>query len=147
MTPLQQQPQHQQQQRLPENLVVVKMGVEELRALITDVVQKVVGGSKGGEVERVERVGGKIDAVVGVGIDEDAGVGVGVDAGTDDFVAGAGTDKGVEGQQEEEGVGEEIVVAGRFDGGGAAAGDEEDEDEGNDRGEQQRLCFSPMRDE
>jgi len=144
MTPLQQQPQHQQQQRLPENLVVVKMGVEELRALITDVVQKVVGGLKGGEDEsgEVERVGGKID-------DAAADLDVDVDAGTDGFVLGTRSDKGVEGQQEEEEVGEEIVVAGRFDGdgGAAAAGDEKEEDQGNDRGEQQRLCFSPMRDE
>lgn len=147
MTPLQQQPQHQQQQRLPENLVVVKMGVEELRALITDVVQKAVGGLKGGEGEsgEVERVGGKID-------DAAADLGVDVDAGTDSFVLGTRSDKGVKGQEEEEqGVGEEIVVAGRFDGdgGAAAAGDEkEEDDEGNDRGEQQqRLCFSPMRDE
>jgi hypothetical protein len=60
------------------------------------VVQKVVGGSKGGEVERV---GGKID-------DAAADLGVDVDAGTDSFVLGTRSDKGVEGQEEEEqGVG------------------------------------------
>jgi hypothetical protein len=93
MTPQQQPQQQQQQQSSPENLVVVKMGVEELRALITDVVQKAVeglGAAEGGD--------SKAAAVVKVN----------VEAGADGVL-----DKDLE-FRDEEGEGDEIVVAGSF---------------------------------
>jgi hypothetical protein len=93
MTPQQQpQQQQQQQQSSPENLVVVKMGVEELRALITDVVQKAVEGLRAAE-------GGDSKA---------AAVKVSVEAGADGVL-----DKDL-GFRDEEGEGDEIVVAGSF---------------------------------
>jgi hypothetical protein len=91
MTPQQQPQQQQQQQSSPENLVVVKMGVEELRALITDVVQKAVEGLRAAE-----------------GGDSKAAVKVNVEAGADGVL-----DKDLE-FRDEEGEGDEIVVAGSF---------------------------------
>jgi hypothetical protein len=92
MTPQQQpqQQQQQQQQSSPENLVVVKMGVEELRALITDVVQKAVEGLR----------------AAGGGDSKAAAVKVNVEAGADGVL-----DKDPE-FRDEEGEGDEIVVAG-----------------------------------
>jgi hypothetical protein len=89
--------QQQQQQRSPENLVVVKMGVDELRALITDVVQKAVEGLRAAENEKTRTA-----AVV------DLGVGVGADG-----VVVYGSGRGVE-FRDDDGIGDEIVVAGSF---------------------------------
>jgi hypothetical protein len=108
-------PQQQQQQRSPENLVVVKMGVDELRALITDVVQKAVEGLRAAEGEKNTTTAAGVDA--GVVID--------------------GSDKGVEFRNDdEEGMGDEIVVAGSYtaaDNVGTA--------------ENQNHQFSPMKEE
>ena len=95
--------QQQQQQRYPENLVVVKMGVDELRALITDVVQKAVEGLRAAAAADVA----------------DSGVGAGADGGGGVVVVDEGSDKGDE-SRDEDGDGDEIVVAGGF----AAAADD-----------------------
>ena len=110
--------QQQQQQASPENLVVVKMGVEELRALITDVVQKAVEGLRAAENEKAK------SAAVDVDVDVDASVGL---DGVGEAVV---PDKGLGFQHEEEVNGDEIVVAGSF----TAA-------ENHDNG------FSPMKEE
>jgi hypothetical protein len=97
-----QQQQQQQQQFSPENLVVVKMGVDELRALITDVVKKAVEGLRAAEHEKSKTTSA---------VDVDP-----VDAG-----AAVPSGKGVEfHQQEEEVDDDEIVVAGSFTAAAAA---------------------------
>jgi hypothetical protein len=108
--------QQQQQQRSPENLVVVKMGVDELRALITDVVQKAVEGLRAAEGEK--------NMVAAVDLNRDAGV---------DGVVVDGDERGVE-FQDEDGVGDEIVVAGSFTSADAGT-------------ENQNHEFSPMKEE
>lgn len=97
-----QQQQQQQQQSSPENLVVVKMGVDELRALITDVVQKAVEGLRAAEHEKSKTTSA---------VDVDP-----VDAGA---AVPSGKGVGFQQQEEEEVDGDEIVVAGSFT---AAAG-------------------------
>ena len=92
----------QQQQSSPENLVVVKMGVDELRALITDVVQKAVEGLRAAEHEKSKTTSA---------VDVDP-----VDAGA---AVPSGKGVGFQQQEEEEVDGDEIVVAGSFT---AAAG-------------------------
>jgi hypothetical protein len=114
----------QQQQSSPENLVVVKMGVGELRALITDVVQKAVEGLRGAAAAAAE--GESSDKTAAGGVEAEGG-----------GVAAAGfSDKAGVFQRERESVdgdGDEIVVAGRLTA-GAGAGD-------GDHG------FSPMKEE
>jgi hypothetical protein len=112
MTP-QSQP---QQQSSPGNLVVVKMGVEELRALITDVVQKAVEGLRAAEGGK----NGNADVNVNVEVDAD-GVVVGI------------SEKDVE-FRDEDGVGDEIVVAGNYTADAEA-------------GHQNIHGFSPMKEE
>ena len=116
-----QQQQQQQQQSSPENLVVVKMGVNELRALITEVVQKAVKGLRAaeGEVKTVAT-----DA--GMDLDADAVCGV----------AAVSDAKGVGFQEEEGEVGDDIVVAGSFATGGSG-----------EEGEHHDHEFSIMREE
>jgi hypothetical protein len=100
----------------PENLVVVKMGVEELRALITDVVQKAVGGLRAaaaeGDSKNMTAAAGADVAVSGGGAGADGVVVVVVE----------GSDQGDE-SRDEDGVGDEIVVAGSFAAAAAAADD------------------------
>jgi hypothetical protein len=107
----------QQQQSSPENLVVVKMGVDELRALITDVVQKAVEGLRGAA------------AAEGDGIDKTAADGVEADGGGVAAAAAGFSDKAGGFQRERESVdgdGDEIVVAGRFTAAGAGGADDRD---------------------
>jgi len=76
------------------------MGVEELRALITDVVQKAVEGLRATENEKAKSAAVDVDVDAGAGVD-----------GAGEAVV---PDKELGFQHEEEVDGDEIVVAGSF---------------------------------